>query len=88
MPLLKVMPFIMIRGGDWRFIMNYELELSYAQDFVLESALRFLTGQPWVMSKTVQRLCDADGLDPDLLELAMAVLFGPAVVHVATGRSV
>jgi hypothetical protein len=68
--------------------MNYELELSYAQDFALDSALRFLTGQPWVMSKTIERLASDDKLDPDLLELAVAVLFPSAVVHVATGKTV
>ena len=68
--------------------MNYELEISYAQDFALDSALRFLTGQPWVMSKTIERLASDDKLDPDLLELAVAVLFPSAVVHVATGKTV
>jgi len=68
--------------------MKNELELSYAEDFAMDSALRFLTGQPWVMRQTIQRLCDADGLDPDLMELAVAVLFPSAVVHIATGRTV
>jgi hypothetical protein len=68
--------------------MKTELELSYAQDFAMESAFRFLTGQPWVMHKTIQRLSDADGLDPDLMELAVAVLFPAAVVHIATGRTI
>lgn len=68
--------------------MNYELELKYAEDFALDSALRFLCRQPWVMSKTIDRLARDDGLDPDLLELAVAVLFAPAVVHVATGKTV
>lgn len=68
--------------------MNYELELLYAQDFAIDSALRFLCRQPWVMSKTIDRLAREDGLDPDLLELAVAVLFPPAVVHVATGKIV
>jgi len=68
--------------------MKYELELLYAQDFALDSALRFLNRQPWVMTKTIKRLSDDDGLDPDLLELAVAVLFPPAVVHVATGKAV
>jgi hypothetical protein len=68
--------------------MKTELELSYAEDFAMDSALRFLTGQPWVMDKTIQRLCDADGLDPDLMELAVAVLFPSAVVHIATGRTI
>ena len=68
--------------------MKYELELKYAQDFALDSALRFLCRQPWVMSKTIDRLAREDGLDPDLLELAVAVLFPSAVVHVATGKIV
>jgi len=68
--------------------MNYELEISYAQDFALDSALRFLDRRPWVMTKTIERLSDDDGLDPDLLELALAVLFPAAVVHLATGKSV
>ena len=68
--------------------MSYELELKYAEDFALDSALRFLCRQPWVMSKTIDRLAHDDGLDPDLLELAVAVLFAPAVVHVATGKAV
>ena len=68
--------------------MNYELELKYAEDFALDSALRFLCRQPWVMSKTIDRLAREDGLDPDLLELAVAVLFPSAVVHVATGKNV
>ena len=66
--------------------MSYELELLYAQDFALDSALRFLCRQPWVMSKTIERLASDDGLDPDLLELAVAVLFPSAVIHVATGK--
>ena len=68
--------------------MSYELELLYAQDFALDSALRFLCRQPWVMSKTIERLANDDGLDPDVLELAVAVLFPSAVVHVATGKAV
>jgi hypothetical protein len=68
--------------------MKYELELLYAQDFAIDSALRFLCRQPWVMSKTIERLAREDGLDPDLLELAVAVLFPSAVVHVATGKNV
>jgi hypothetical protein len=40
------------------------------------------------MSKTIERLAREDGLDPDVLELAVAVLFPSAVVHVATGKIV
>ena len=68
--------------------MKYELELLYAQDFALDSALRFLERRPWVMTKTIKRLSDDDGLDPDLLELAVSVLFPSAVVHLASGKSV
>ena len=68
--------------------MNYELEISYAQDFALDSALRFLDGRPWVMTKTIERLASNDKLDPDLWEWAVAVLFPSAVVHLATGKSV
>ena len=65
-----------------------ELELLYSSDFALESALRFLCRQPWSMQETIQRLAEADGLDPDLMELAVAVLFPSAVVYVATGKTV
>ena len=65
-----------------------KLELLYAEDFALDSALRFLSGQDWSMSNTIQRLCDSDGLDPNLLELAVAVLFPSAVVYIASGRPV
>lgn len=65
----------------------YELELSYSQDFAIDSALRFLCGQPWSVYEEIQIVSRA-GLDPDLMELAVAVLFPSAVVHVATGKSV
>ena len=68
--------------------MNYELELSYSQDFAIDSALRFLCGQPWSVSTDITAVSSASGLDPDLMELAVAVLFPPAVVHVATGKTV
>jgi hypothetical protein len=64
---------------------NYDLEMAWAEDFALESAGYFISGYPWVMDKTIQRLADDDGLDPDAMELALAVLFPSAVVHVATG---
>ena len=66
----------------------YGLELSYSEDFAIDSALRFLCGQPWDVSKDIQSVSSAYGLDPDLMELAVAVLFPSAVVHVATGKSV
>jgi len=66
----------------------YKLELSYSEDFAIDSALRFLCGQPWSVSNDIQSVSSASGLDPDLMELAVAVLFPSAVVHVATGKSV
>jgi hypothetical protein len=68
--------------------MNYELELSYAEDFAIDSALRFLCRQPWSVSSDITAVSSASGLDPDLMELAVAVLFPSAVVHVATGKTV
>jgi hypothetical protein len=68
--------------------MNYELELSYSQDFAIDSALRFLCGQPWNASSDITAVSSASSLDPDLMELAVAVLFPSAVVHVATGKTV
>lgn len=65
-----------------------KLELLYAEDFAIDSALRFLCGQPWDVSKDIQSVSSAYGLDPDLMELAVAVLFPSAVVHVATGKAV
>jgi hypothetical protein len=65
-----------------------KLELLYAEDFAIDSALRFLCGQPWSVSKDIQSVSSAYRLDPDLMELAVAVLFPSAVVHVATGKTV
>ncbi len=64
-----------------------KLELLYAEEFAIDSALRFLCGQPWSVYEEIQIVSRA-GLDPDLMELAVAVLFPSAVVHVATGKSV
>jgi len=68
--------------------MNYELELSYAENFAIDSALRFLCRQPWNVSSDITAVSSASSLDPDLMELAVAVLFPSAVVHVATGKTV
>ena len=65
-----------------------KLELLYAEEFAIDSALRFLCGQPWSVSNDIQSVSSACGLDPDLMELAVAVLFPSAVVHVATGKAV
>ena len=65
-----------------------ELELLYAQDFAVDSALRFLCGQPWSAEDDITAVSESDGLDPDLLELAVGVLFPAAVVYVATGVTI
>ena len=68
--------------------MNYELELSYAEVIALDSAQYFLSGRPWCVSSDIDAVSSACGLDPDLMELVVAVLFPSAVVHVATGKAV
>ena len=66
----------------------YELELSYAEVIALDSAQHFLDGQPWDVSSDITAVSKACGLDPDLMELAVAVLFPSAVVYTLTGKSV
>jgi len=68
--------------------MNYELELAYAENFALDSAQRFLCRQDYNVSSDIDAVCLACGLDSELLELTVAVLFPSAVVHMATGKSV
>lgn len=62
-------------------------EIAYAEDFALDSALRFLLGQPWNVDDDICHL-DGEGLDGDLIWLTTRVLFGPATVHLATGVAV
>lgn len=64
------------------------IAMAYAEDFALDSALRFLMGQPWNVDEDICQLSDTDGLDGELIWLTTKVLFGPAVVHIATGKSV
>ena len=66
----------------------YELELSYAEAIALDSAQHFLDGQPWEAPSDITAVSKACGLDPDLMELAVAVLFPSAVVYTLTGKSV
>ncbi len=64
----------------------HELELSYAEVIALDSAQHFLDGQPWDVSSDITAVAEACRLDPDLMELAVAVLFPSAVVHILTGK--
>ena len=63
-------------------------ELAYAEDFAMDSALRFLLGSPWNNDETICDLAIDEGLDGELIWLASRVLFAPAVVHIATGKPV
>lgn len=63
-------------------------ELAYAEDFAMDSALRFLLGSPWNIDDTICDLAMRDKLDGELIWLASRVLFAPAVVHIATGKPV
>ena len=63
-------------------------EFTYAESYALDAALRFIRRQPWVRTDTMRETAINKGFDPDLMELTVAVLFAPAVVHVATGKSV
>ena len=72
--------------------MEYQIsdeELDFVEIDVLECAERFLTGcQDWNECDILPYACDYHGYDTDFIWLASQVLFGPAVVHVATGKSV
>ena len=69
--------------------MNFEInECVYAESYALDSALRFIRHQPWVRTDHIRQTVVNQGLDPDLVELMVAVLFPPAVVYMATGKSV
>lgn len=62
-------------------------------DFVERSTLgcagMFLTGwQDWNEYEVLKMACDWHGYDYDFCYLAGLVLFGPAVVHLTTGKSV
>jgi len=62
-----------------------ESEIEIAECYALDSALRFMTGQPWNVKDEILTYED---MDIDLMELAVAVLFAPAVVYVSTGKAV
>jgi len=65
-----------------------EVELAYAEDFALNSALMFLLGQRWNVDHDICHLSDNEGLDGELIWLTTRVLFGPATVYLATEKAV
>ena len=72
--------------GDY---MISDEELIYAEDEAINAARNFLSGwQDWNEDDVLPFACDYHGFDHDFVWLASRVLFGPAVVHVATGKSV
>ena len=66
-----------------------EMELRFAETDALENAERFLNGWPdWNEDNILKIACDLAGHDYDFTWLLSRVLFGPAVVYVATGKTV
>lgn len=60
-----------------------------AEKLAMESALRFLNGHPdWNDDLTMLITACANKLDHTLVWLTRQVLFGPAVVHISTGKVV
>ena len=72
--------------------MEYQIseeELVFVEDDALECAERFLSGNPdWNENYVLDLACDYHGYDRDFVWLTSKVLFGPAVVHLATGKTV
>jgi hypothetical protein len=72
--------------------MEYQVsdeEKNFAESISEQSAIRFMTGwQDWNEDQVLPLACDWHGYDHDFVWLASKVLFGPAVVHVATGKTV
>lgn len=64
-------------------------ELDFIEQDTINSALSFLNGwQDWNEDGVLKMACDYHGHDYDFAWLATRVLFGPAVVYVATGKTV
>jgi hypothetical protein len=63
--------------------------MTYAEEVSEFNAERFLGGwQDWNEDNVLTYACVYFGHDHDFIWLASRVLFGPAVVYVATGKSV
>lgn len=78
----------MIHNVKGEYMISDE-ELDYVETDALDCAHRFMTGwQDWNEDNVLKMACDFHGHDYDFAWLAIHVLFGPAVVHVATGKSV
>lgn len=65
-----------------------KFESLIGEEMALESAFRFLVG--WPVWNDNEQICgmDGEGLDGNLIWLTREVLFGPAVVYVATGKAI
>ena len=78
----------MIHNVKGEYMISEE-ELDYVEMDALDCAHRFMTGWPdWNEDDVLKLACDYHGHDYDFAWLATRVLFGAAVVHVSTGKSV
>jgi len=66
-----------------------KFESLIGEEMALESAFRFLVGYPvWNDNDQICRMANEEGLDGNLVWLTREVLFGPAMVYVATGKAI
>ena len=64
-----------------------KFESQIGEEMALESAYRFMVGYPvWNDNDQICRMANEQKLDGNLVWLTREVLFGPAVVYVATGK--
>ena len=65
-----------------------KFESLIGEEMALESAFRFMVGYPvWNDNDQICNM-DGQGLDGNLVWLTREVLFGPAMVYVATGKAI
>ena len=66
-----------------------KFESLIGEEMALESAFRFMVGYPvWNDNDQICRMANEEGLDGNLVWLTREVLFGPAMVYVATGKAI
>ena len=66
-----------------------KFESLIGEEMALESAFRFMVGYPmWNDNDQICRMAEEEGLDGNLVWLTREVLFGPAMVYVATGKAI
>ena len=66
-----------------------KFESLIGEEMALESAFRFIVGYPmWNDNDQICRMANEEGLDGNLVWLTREVLFGPAMVYVATGKAI